>query len=760
MDVYALLADGRIVEIRPATPGDHDAIKAMYEAMTPDDIYLRFFNYSRLSAEHEARRMCDGTASGRVALLALNDGAVVGCASYDMAGDTAEVAFAVAEGMHHKGIATLLLEHLVSIARREHVEAFTAQTLEYNTPMLHVFADAGLPVRRHLSDGVVEVTIPLPRDDSRTELGSYLEKVARRERAADAASLRHVFAPTSVAVIGASRETRTVGRAILDNIRTAGYTGRLYAVSPRDRQIGGVHCVPTVGSLPEAPELAVIAVPAAAVLDVAEDCGKLGTKALVVTASGLDAGTSADLLATCRRHGMRLIGPDSSGIAVPALGLDATFAATHLDTGGAGLIAQSGGLGLAMAERLSRLGIGISTFASVGDKLDVSGNDLLMWWDQDEATKLAVLYLDSFGNPRKFARIARRAGQKMPILTVRPEHDPKALALFEQAGIITAPGSGELIETAALLATQPIPAGRTVAIVSNTSGAGTLASRACAGLGLTVHRPPGQARRKLRTLISTPGSVTGPVYTTPEISPDGFRQVMELLAADKHVDAIIALVLPTGATGDLVTAIKQARISVPVAAVVLDQPESVRLLDGRVPAYADPEAAAAAMARAVRYGAGRREPRGVMPGLDGINPARSHDIIRRYLHQHTTADGAWLPPGETTDLLTCYGIDPEKAYGGAGELSVRVTDDHVFGPLIMLESGDENAARFALLTDADADALVESVHGGAGLRELLLRVSRLADDLPEVIEMELKPAQVRIRVAPYVAQDPFLRKLR
>ena len=262
------------------------------------------------------------------------------------------------------------------------------------------------------------MTFPLPVDKAGPALSTYLDAVAERERYADAASLRHVLAPESVVVIGASRQRGTVGRTILDNIRTGGYAGRLYVVNPRARQISGEHCLPSVLDLPEPTDLAVIAVPAAAVLNVAEQCGQRGVRSLVVITSGLDDAACADLLAACRRHGMRLVGPGCFGVAVPGIGLDATFAAHHPQPGQVGLVMQSGGLGFATVDQLSRLGIGISSFASVGNKLDVSGNDMLMWWEQDDATKLAVLYLESFGNPRKFARIARRVGATMPVLTV------------------------------------------------------------------------------------------------------------------------------------------------------------------------------------------------------------------------------------------------------------------------------------------------------------------------------------------------------
>ncbi|HXC80277.1 MAG TPA: GNAT family N-acetyltransferase, partial [Trebonia sp.] len=476
--VYALLADGSTVQIRPARPGDFADIKAMHEAMSPGNAYLRFFSISRAAAEREARRVTREPGPDHAALLALYDAEVVGVASYEVlrnsGGKTAEVAFAVSDTMHHRGIATLLLEHLVSLARARRIELLTAETLSENVSMLRVFSDAGLPAHSSRADGVVTITIPLPPDDTGKQLEEYLDTVAVRERSADVASLRPVFAPRCVAVIGASRRQGTVGRSVLDNIRTGGYQGSLYAVNPNATHgIGGVPCFPDVASLPETPDLALIAVPPHAVTDVAAACGARGVRGLVVFTAGIDTAGSADLLAVCRRHGMRLIGPNCFGIAAPGIGLDATFAAAHPAAGAAGLVMQSGGLGFAMVGHLSRLGIGISSFASVGNKLDVSSNDMLMWWEQDEQTKLAVLYIESFGNPRKFVRTARRVGVRMPVLTVhagRSEAGQQAAAshtaaiatplvsreaLFEQAGIIATPGFGELVEVTALLASQP-----------------------------------------------------------------------------------------------------------------------------------------------------------------------------------------------------------------------------------------------------------------------------------------------------------------
>ena len=804
--VFALLADGTTVEIRPAGPGDFEAVRAMHAAMSPDNRYLRFFSFSETNAGTEARRVCRAPAPGHGALLALAAGQVVGCASYEAAdaGTSAEVAFAVADTMHHQGVATLLLEHLVSLARSQHIDMFTAETLGENTAMQRVFADAGLPCHRHRANGLVEVSIPFPRDGAGTALESYLETVGERERSADVASLRHLFAPKSVVVIGASRRPGTVGRAILDNIRAGGYQGRLYAVHPKAGQLGGIDCVPTVADLPEPPDLAVIAVPAAGVLSVARQCGEFGLRALTVISSGLDAVASADLLAICRRHGMRLVGPNCFGIAVPAIGLDATFAARRPRPGTAGVVMQSGGLGFAMVEELSRLGIGISSFASVGDKLDVSSNDMLLWWARDGLTRLAVLYIESFGNPRKFARTARRVGLTMPVLTVqagrsevgqRAASHPAAAAplvsreaLFEQAGVIATASLGELVAVAALLGTQPVPAGRTVAIATNVGGAAVLAADACADLGLTVHKPDDLTMSRLRALLPDGSAVGGPVDTTPAVPADEFRRCLELLAADERVDAVIALVLPTGATGDLVTAIEQAVVGVPLAAVLLGQPESVRMLDGPIPCYSYPEAAATAVARAARYGEWRAEPRTV-PSFGDIRADRARALVREALAQ---TGGGWLPPEETAELLGCYGIPlvaPTPA--GGTEVMVGMTDDKMFGPLVVFGLGGvaadvlaDRAARLTPLTVSDADELIGSIrsapllrgHRGApaadrpALRDLLLRVSRLADDLPEIAELDLNPvlarpdgafaADARVRLAPCDPQDPHLRRLR
>jgi acyl-CoA synthetase (NDP forming)/GNAT superfamily N-acetyltransferase len=873
---YALLTDGSTVEIRASEPKDAEAVREMHAAMSPDNIYLRFFSLSPRAADTEARRVTREPGPDHAALLAWLGKRLVGVASYEATGKpgVVEVAFAVPDDMHRRGIATLLLEHLVSLARRRGQRAFAAETLAENAAMLAVFADAGLPVQRRFADGVVELTFPLPgiRDDQ--TLDAYLASVASREGRADVASLGHLLRPASVAVVGASREPGSVGRAILRNIVSSGFGGSVHAVNRRAQVVDGIRCVASIGELPEAVDLAVITVPPGDVPGAAAECGRRRVRCLIVITTGLGA-HGMDLLAICRQHGMRLVGPNCSGVIVPPIRLNATFAANHPAPGVAGVVVQSGGLGVALLEQLSRLGIGVSSFVSVGDKYDVSSNDLLTWLAQDGVTRLAVLYLESFGNPRKFARTARRVGARMPVLTVvggrsaagqraAASHAARAAtprltqeALFGQAGVIVTSSLGELIEASALLACQPLPAGDRVAIVSNAGGIGVLAADACADNGLQVARISAATRRRLRRLLPAPTALSGPVATAATVSDATFRACLEAVAADDGVDAVLAVAVPT-AIADLRTAVITASVAKPIAVVLVDQAESVRLLvgddasatgqgtaaagqgtaaagertaatdhgtaatgqgaaatdDGSAtgqraaatavsgrPAYAYPESAARALGHAVRYRAWLDRQHGTVPELPGLRVADARALIRGFLGREPA--GGWLPQDQAAELLSCYGIPlapgatvpgsaPARPVASDGvELLIGVRQEPVFGPVVVFGLGGaatgvlgDQAARLTPLTDTDADELIRgtdatpllSGHGGVppadtrALADVLLRVSRLADDLPEVAELELNPviarpdgvsaARARVRVGPADSRDPFLRRLR
>ncbi len=875
---YALLADGTTLTIRSPGPEDYEAVKRLHEAMSTENLYFRFFSASRVSAEREARRVCLDERPGMVALLGLLGGELAGVASYELdpGGVTAEVALAAADGMHRRGVATLLLEHLVSLARARGVQSFTAEVLADNYAVLRLLSDSGLALRRRSSDGVVDLSMPIPRLAALGEASAYRDAVAGRDLQADVASLESLLAPRSVAVIGAGRRPGSAGRAILLNIRDAGFSGRVYAVSPHAGDIEGIPCVPSVAALPEAPDLAVVTVPAAQVAKVAGECGDRGVRSLAVITAGLTPAQEAGLLAVTRRAGMRLAGPASAGVAVPGIGLAATPAAQHPAPGRTGVIVQSGGVGAALLEQFSRLGMGISCFASLGAKLDISGTDMLMWLESDSTTELAVLHLESFGNPRRFAQVARRVGARIPILTVhagRSAPDQRAAvshtaaaaaplitrqALFEQAGIIATTSFGELLDAAVLMSSQPVPAGSTVAIVSNGGGAGALAADACADAGLAVTLTSEPARDRLRQVLPAAASVDGPVDTTAAVSPQAFAEALRITAAEEGVAALIAVLVQSASPG-LLPVLSAARLPVPVTAVVLDQPEAVRLLPGEagpaVPAYAYPEAAARALARAVRYGTWRSRPPGTVPEFGHVRAADARSIINSFLAR--MPGGGWLSAEEADGLLRCYGLPMvefrrvadadaavaaaaglgghvalkadvpgllHKTVAGAVELDLHgadevraamgrlqarfagrmsgvlvepmitggietlagVVQEPVFGPVVVFGLGgiatgvlDGHAARLAPLTGADAEDLIRAIRAAPALleqapdtealRDTLLRVSRLADDLPQVAELDLNPVIVRpdgviavdarIRVTSAHLADPFLRQL-
>jgi len=888
---YALLSDGSTVEIRPARSEDAGDIRQMHQQMSPDNAYFRFFSFSPQAPEREAQRLARPEGPDHAALLARLDGKLIGVASYEPTRrpGVAEIAFAVSDEMHGRGVATLLLEHLVSLARQRRLTAFAAETLPENLAMQRVFADAGLPVERQFADGVIELTMPLPGHDG-GGLDHYLDAVAGRASTADVASLRHLLQPASVAVVGASRRRGSIGREILHNIVTAGFAGPVYPVNPQGRSMEGLACLASAADLPLGVDLAVIAVPPPAVPLVAAECGRRGVHALIVITASLGGG-GADLLAICRRYGMRLVGPNCFGVASTAAQLNATFATTMPAAGMAGLVVQSGGVGIALLEQLGRLGIGISSFASVGDKYDVSSNDLLTWWEQDEQTKLAVLYVESFGSPRGFARTARRVGQRIPVLTViggRSAAGQRAAAshtaasatplvtqeaLFGQAGIIATHSLGELVDAAALVASQPLPAGRRVAIVSNAGGAGVLAADACGDSGLMVAVLGARTQRRLSGLLPAGATVSGPVDTTAAVTVQSFRTCLEAVAGDDSVDALLALGVPT-AIADLSVAILTAHVAKPMAAVLLDQSEAVSLRASasadasgpaaasgqRLPVYSYPENAARALGHAASYREWRDSQRGQVPELAGIDPAGAHALVSAFLADCPA--GGWLATADAVSLLSSYGIpmvatrpaaDQAAAVAVAAELGghvvlkadvpglvhksdvgavkldlrtpdevasayadlaaafgaslqrvlvqpmladgvetlIGVVQEPVFGPLVVFGLGGvatdvlgDHAARLAPLTDVDADQMIRGVraapllfgHRGApavdtaALADLLLRVSRLADDLPEVAELDLNPViarpdgahavDTRIRIAPATPRDPFLRQLR
>ncbi|MEV0189606.1 GNAT family N-acetyltransferase [Kitasatospora purpeofusca] len=676
----ALLADGATVEIRPVTARDRAAVLALHTTgMSDGSRRMRFFGVSRTAPRTATDRLCGPPREGLLALGAWADGELVGEADYELLDDppqTAELAMAVADRWHHRGVATLLLEHLVHAARQRGIRFFEADTLTGNRAVHKVFADLGLPVHRRYEHGEVRVRVPLDETDEH-----YREAVDDRGRRADVASLAALLRPASVAVVGASRREGSVGRTVLERIRQGGFTGSLWAVNPHARSVAGEPAHPGVGTLPAVPDLAVLAVPAAVVPAVAEECGRVGVRALLVLTAGLGPEQARQLLHSCRRHSMRLVGPNSLGIAHtdPAVRLDAEFGGVHPHPGTAGVAVQSGGVGIALMERLTWLGIGVSTFVSLGDKYDVSGNDLLRWWEQDGSTDLALLHLESFGNPRAFARTARRVTRRMPVLTVdvgRSEagrrgaasHTAAAAtptvareALFRLAGVTATRSIDELVATAGLLHAQPLPAPRgAVAVVSNAGGIGILAADACADVGLALPElDPGLAR-----LLPDGASVRNPVDTTAAVRPTELALFLRALEREEAVDAILVCLAPTAlgsAPGrDPSRALFEgpAARPVPTAAVLLDQQVPIRYrgcADGGVlPVYSDVVAAARALGHARDRARWLAEPSSPQADAPDCDPAAARRLVDDYLAAHP--DGGWLDPLTTADLLESYGL--------------------------------------------------------------------------------------------------------
>ncbi|MFF8993560.1 GNAT family N-acetyltransferase [Streptomyces sp. NPDC014983] len=887
--VHALLADGATVCIRPVTPADHDRLLGLYEEMSPENLRLRFFSQSPRSAGRAADRACAPAHPGYRALLAERQGQVIGLAEYDTGGtgDEAEISIAVGDGLHHRGVGTLLVEHLVSAARAEGVTAFTADALSENREVLRLFADLGLRTARRFEGPEVRCTIRLDEDDT------YMSAVEARGRGADVASLEPLLRPHVVAVVGAGRKPGSVGRAILHHLKSGGYSRRVFAVNPNADHVLGIPCYPRVGALPRTPDLAVVVVPASAVPATAEECGKAGVRALLVVTAGLDADQAQALLAACRTHGMRLVGPDCPGISntEPGLRLDATLAADHPLPGTAGVAVQSGGVGIALLGGLSRLGIGVSSFASLGDKYDVSGNDMLQWWESDGRTDLALLHLESFGSPRAFSRTARRVTRRMPVLTVdagRTDAGRRAAAshiaaaatstmtrqaLFTQAGITATRSTGELLETAALLHAQPLPAGNRVAIVTNAGGAGVLAADACAEAGLALPPLTPEVVDDLLAVLPEGAAAGNPVDATAAVTEEQLADAVARLMCHPGVDAVLVALVPTAvaaATGDdLVRALTSAPAhrAKPVAVVRLEQDLPVELLPaaegGAIPSYTEPQAAARALAHAARRAAWLARPTGTVPGLDGVDTARARRITETFLRAHP--DGGRLDPRTCADLLACYGI-PQLPWAWAGteddavaaarrlcgadgrvvmkapwpgpvhgsrrhavhldvrdearvraafkdlgtgsaglptgvviqplaargtELFAGAVQDEVFGPLVLFGLGGtangvlaDHAARLAPLTDHDVHDLVTAprcaplLFGAdaavpvdlAALEQLLLRLSRMVSDLPQLAEVGFDPVlaapdgitvlDARVRLLPRRPQDPYLRRLR
>lgn len=786
--------DGGTVHVRPIIPADAGALVEFHGRLSPETIHFRFFSPRPRLSSREVERFTNVDHDDRVALVAELDDELIAVARYDRLPGTssAEVAFVVSDDHQGRGLGTLLLEHLAAAARERGITRFFADTLPENRRMIGVFRDAGWVTSAKLQDGVVRIEFAIEPTASATAAQHA------REQRSDARSVARLLEPASVVVVGAGREPGTVGHDLLRNLVDGGFTGGLHAVHPEADEVAGVRAVASVEEVPGEVDLAVVVVPAAAVADVVRSCARKRVGGLLIVSAGFaDAGVEGAaaerrVVALARRHGMRVIGPNSMGIVNtdPSVSLQAVIAGAPVLEGSVGFLSQSGALGIAILEWASRVGLGVSSFVSVGNKADVSGNDLLQWWEADERTDVVLLYLESFGNPRKFARVARRVGRTKPVVAVKSRRpslgDERAVdALFQQTGVMRVDTLEHLFDTGLVLARGPLPRGRRVAVVAAAGGPGLLAADACEAAGLPVLGLGEATRSELRSALPEGCLVANPVQLVAWATLEDYLAALRTVLAAPEVDAVLVIVTPPvrERAQELAALADEAAVhGKPVLANLLT-PDGDLVQVGRLPTFRSPEAAAFALARAAAYAEWRAQPAGRLPDLSAVDVVAARLLVDAALAEEPT--GAWLPVADALALTSYFGIATLTAEGavqpmvaGAVELVVEVKPEPSFGNLIRLAVGGpsgrlvaDEAHRTTPLTDLDARDLVRSLRtapllfggedGGpdvGALEDLLLRVGRLVEELPEVAELVFDPvlltpqgatvAGVWVRLAP------------
>ncbi len=680
-EAHVVLRDGSLVLIRPVVPEDGDAIAELLASLSAASRRNRFFSLTT-DLEGEARRAVDVDQRTRYALVAIAiDGRIVAHAAYFAeSGGRAEVAWVVADDHRGRGLGTLLLAHLAERAEEVGIGPFVAYVLPENHEMIEVLRESGVPMRTQRAHDQLVFEFP-------TSLSAEArDRFDRREQVATAASVGALLAPRSVAVIGASRSRGTIGGEVFHNLLATEFAGPVYPVNPHASVVQSVPAYASIADIPGAVDLAVIVVPAADVLAAARACAEKGVRGIVVISAGFgETGPEGlekqrELVELCRSSGMRLVGPNCMGVlnTAPGVRMNATFAPSFPPPGRVGFLSQSGALGLAIIDQCAERGIGLSTFVSIGNKADLSGNDLLQYWETDPDTDLVLLYLESFGNPRKFARIARRIGRTKPILAVKSGRSVSGVratsshtgalvaasdvtvdALFAQVGVVRTDTLAELLDAAALFATQPLPAGNRVGIVTNAGGPAILCADALEARGLQVPALPDDVKAMLRAMLPAEASVANPVDMIASASGEQYAQVVRALAASGAVDAVIAIFIPPLVTRleEVARSLADASASlprrIPLLAVLMseDRAESV-MAAARVPVYPYPEDAARALAHAVDHATWRALPEEAAPRFDDVHQRNASDVITAAL----AAGRGWLEPEEVALLLRAYGL--------------------------------------------------------------------------------------------------------
>ncbi|WP_234554238.1 GNAT family N-acetyltransferase [Thermus caliditerrae] len=716
-----LLKDGRTALLRRATPKDLPLFVEFLRRLSPESLRMRFF--SPISPEKAAELLLAAKPEEEKVTLIVLAGEpqrIVATGEYVRVKgeDTAEVAFLVDDTFQGKGLGTLLLERLALIAAKRGVRRFQAFTLAENRQMLSVFMESGFQVRAHRDGGEVEVEFEILLEEKAAERFEWREKVST------IASLHPFFFPRGVAVVGASRDPESIGYRVLENLIFGRFQGPVYpvneAIGKEGGTVGPLLAYPSVESIPGPVDLAVVAVPKERVLGALEACGRRGVRGVIVLATGFTQEEAKALADKARRFGMRLLGPGSLGLVHthPEARLAAALAPLP-KPGPLALSSQSGTLGRAVMAYAEGMGLGISSFVSLGAKTDISSNDLLQFWEEDERTRVILLYLESFGNPRRFSRLARRIGKKKPILAVHPSRDPLVRTLFAQAGVVRANSLEEAFDVAALLSLGRLPGNNRVRLISNASGPSNLALEALREGGLEVeHVDLGSTAQK-----------------------EAFAHALEE-ALESEAGSIFLLFVPMGFMGEeeFTALVEGAKGDKLLLACAMGSPGVRARVLGQAALYRFPESAAIALSRAWAYKVWREEPLH-FPDF----PDLRLEEAKRLLEGKKT-----LGEGEAKALLQAFGLPLGEGEG----LSLRLgAHPHpLFGPVLTLHLptplGDQVLGlRLSPLTEKDAQELFRPLKGQADptpYQEIALRLSRLLEELPQVEEVTLELSGPRV----------------
>ena len=691
LDKYAadaVLKDGLTVSIRPVRPEDNDRMVQMWNRFSPETIRLRFFGPRTMNAD-QMRFFSNVDYKDRFALVAETGGRIVGVSRFDRLMENpqvAEFAVVVEDAEQGRGIGTALVRALAEPAADLGITGFEGDILSENSRMIRMLRDAGLAPAFSNDGAVVHTSF------TATPTEEFLAAGDEQDRTAAVAALTAVFRPESIAVIGASRDPKTIGGLVFDNLLSGGFNGPVYPVNPSAAHVQSVAAYPTVSACPTVPDMVLVCVPAPYVIDVVDEAARLGTKAAVIVSAGFNeagpegAERERALMDVVRAHGIRVVGPNCMGVlnAAPERRMNGTFSQVFPPAGRVAFSSQSGALGLAILAAAQRLGLGLSTFASVGNKADLSGNDLLQYWEADDDTDVILLYLESFGNPRKFGRIARRIGRTKPIVAVKSGRtsageraasshtgalaagDVAVEALFRQAGVIRTDTLEELFNVATVLANQPVPSGDGVAILTNGGGPGILAADACESHGLRVPELQPETIAALAEFLPAEAGIRNPVDMIASATAEAYGKAMRILAADPSVASLLVIFIPPVVTqaSDVAVAMAQARADIapdiPVLSVFMsEQGMPPELSQARIPSFRFPEGAAEALGKVVNYGRWRASDLGNVVAVQDADEAAARAVVAEVLPPG--ADEGWLDAGQTERLLTAFGITTARS---------------------------------------------------------------------------------------------------